>query len=284
MAHNKDTITFEEVIELVKNYIHDTESLEHIERAYQLALSKHKGQYRKSGEAYIIHPLNVVKILTEIHADKETLEAGLLHDVLEDCDCTYEEMEEIVGPVVTKLVDGVTKISKLHFSTENEYLVEYYKKIIVGMSEDVRVIIVKLADRLHNMRTLWALPHEKQVKKANESLEILAPLAHHLGIHKLKSELEDLALRYLKPEVFYDIAERLNKTKLERDRCVALMMDEVKEILTEHNIAFEMKGRSKSIYSIYNKLNKGKKFNEIYDLLAMRILVDTTQEIGRAHV
>ncbi len=278
MAHNKDTITFEEVIELVKNYIHDTESLEHIERAYQLALSKHKGQYRKSGEAYIIHPLNVVKILTEIHADKETLEAGLLHDVLEDCDCTYEEMEEIVGPVVTKLVDGVTKISKLHFSTENEYLVEYYKKIIVGMSEDVRVIIVKLADRLHNMRTLWALPHEKQVKKANESLEILAPLAHHLGIHKLKSELEDLALRYLKPEVFYDIAERLNKTKLERDRCVALMMDEVKEILTEHNIAFEMKGRSKSIYSIYNKLNKGKKFNEIYDLLAMRILVDTTQE------
>lgn len=278
MAHNKDIITFEEVIELVKNYIHDTESLEHIERAYQLALSKHKGQYRKSGEAYIIHPLNVVKILTEIHADKETLEAGLLHDVLEDCDCTYEEMEEIVGPVVTKLVDGVTKISKLHFSTENEYLVEYYKKIIVGMSEDVRVIIVKLADRLHNMRTLWALPHEKQVKKANESLEILAPLAHHLGIHKLKSELEDLALRYLKPEVFYDIAERLNKTKLERDRCVALMMDEVKEILTEHNIAFEMKGRSKSIYSIYNKLNKGKKFNEIYDLLAMRILVDTTQE------
>lgn len=278
MAHDKDTITFDEVKCLIKTYITDDESLSEIEKAYQLALFYHKGQYRKSGEAYIIHPLNVAKILTEIHADKETLEAGLLHDVLEDCNCTYEEMEKVVGSVVTKLVDGVTKISKLHFSTENEYLVEYYKKIIVGMSEDVRVIIVKLADRLHNMRTLWALPREKQIKKANESLEILAPLAHHLGIHKLKSELEDLALRYLKPEIFYDIAERLNKTKLERDRCVYKMMEEVKEILTEHNIAFEMKGRSKSIYSIYNKLNKGKKFNEIYDLLAMRIIVDTPQE------
>lgn len=278
MAHTKDTITFDDVLKCVKTYITDKEELSNIKRAYSLAEKKHNGQYRKSGEAYIIHPLNVAKILTEIHADSETLQAGLLHDVLEDCDCTEEEMEEVVGRVVTNLVDGVTKLAKLHFSTENEYLIEYYKKIIVGMSEDVRVIIVKLADRLHNMRTLWALPREKQIKKANESMEILAPLAHHLGIHKIKSELEDLALRYLKPDIFYDIAEKLNKTKLERDNTVFLMMDEVKNILTEHNISFEMKGRSKSIYSIYNKLDKGKKFSEIYDLLAMRILVSTKQE------
>ena len=278
MSHSKDKITFDEVMELVKAYITDPKEIENVEKAYNLALEKHNGQYRKSGEAYIIHPLNVTKILTTVYADSETLQAGLLHDVLEDCDCSREEMESIVGPTVTKLVEGVTKLSRLHFSTENEYLIEYYKKIIVGMSEDVRVIIVKLADRLHNMRTLWALPAEKQVKKANESLEILAPIAHHLGIHKIKSELEDLSLRYLKPDVFYDIAEKLNKTKLERDRTVQEMMEEVKDILTEHNIPFEMKGRSKSIYSIYNKLNKGKKFSEIYDLLAMRILVNTKQE------
>ena len=278
MSHSKDIITFEDVMKCIKTYITDKNELQKIETAYNLATTKHEGQYRKSGEAYIIHPLNVAKILTEIHADSETLQAGLLHDVLEDCDCTYEEMEKIVGSVTTKLVEGVTKLSKLHFSTENEYLIEYYKKIIIGMSEDVRVIIVKLADRIHNMRTLWALPHEKQIKKANESLEILAPIAHHLGIHKMKSELEDLALRYLKPEIFYDIAEKLNKTKLQRDQTVRLMMDEVKETLTEHNITFEMKGRSKSIYSIYNKLNNGKKFNEIYDLLAMRILLNTKQE------
>ena len=278
MAHSKDKITFDEVIEEVKTYITNEEELKKIEKAYQLALSKHEGQYRKSGEAYIIHPLNVAKILTTIYADSQTIQAGLLHDVLEDCDCTDEEMESIVGSEVTKLVEGVTKLSRLHFSTENEYLIEYYKKIIVGMSEDVRVIIIKLADRLHNMRTLWALPDEKKIKKANESLEILAPIAHHLGIHKIKSELEDLALRYLKPEVFYDIAEKLNKTKLERDQTVHQMMEEVNDLLTEHNITFEMKGRSKSIYSIYNKLDKGKKFGEIYDLLAMRILVHTKQE------
>ena len=187
-------------------------------------------------------------------------------------------MEELFGLEVTKLVQGVTKLSKIHFSTENEYLIDYYKKIIVGISEDVRVIIIKLADRLHNMRTLWALPEAKQKIKAKESLEILAPIAHHLGIHKIKSELEDLSLRYLKPDVFYDIAEKLNKTKLERDKTVYEMMNEVTSLLTEHNIVHEIKGRSKSIYSIYNKLNKGKKFSDIYDLLALRILVNTEQE------
>ena len=201
-----------------------------------------------------------------------------MHDVLEDTDCTKEEMEKEFGSEVTKLVLGVTKLSKIHFSTENDYLIDYYKKIIVGISEDVRAIIVKLADRLHNMRTLWALPTEKQHKIAKESLEILAPIAHHLGIHKIKSELEDLSLRYLKPEIFYDIAEKLNNTKLERDKTVMEMMTEVTNLLTNHEIVHEIKGRSKSIYSIYNKLNKGKKFSDIYDLLGLRILVNTEQE------
>lgn len=278
MAHSRDIITFNEVLEATRSYITNDNEIELIKTSYNLANNKHNGQYRKSKEPYIIHPLNVALILTTIYADYETICAALLHDVLEDCDCTRDEMESQVGNNITKLVEGVTKLSKLHFSTENEYLIEYYKKIIVGMSEDVRVIIIKLADRLHNMRTLWALPEKKQKQKAKESLEILAPIAHHLGIHKIKSELEDLSLRYLKSDVFYDIAEKLSKTKLEREKTVNEMQQSVSDLLTEHNIVHEIKGRAKSIYSIYNKLNKGKKFNEIYDLLALRILVDTKQE------
>lgn len=270
--------TIDELLEKASVYIPEEENIKLIKEAYDFADSKHKGQFRKSGEGYIIHPLNVALILTTIYSDTQTIMAGLLHDVLEDCDCTREEMEERFGREVTNLVYGVTKLGRINFSTENEYLIEYYKKIIVGMSEDVRVIIIKLADRLHNMRTLWALSEEKQKKIAKETEEILAPIAHHLGIHKIKSELEDLSLRYLKPDVFYDIAERLNKTKIERDNSVQEMLQNVTELLTEHNIPHEIKGRAKSIYSIYNKLDKGKKFSDIFDLLALRILVDTEQE------
>ena len=270
--------TIEDLIEKASVYIPEEENLEKIRRAYQFASLSHQGQYRKSGEAYIIHPLNTAIILTTVYADTDTIIAGLLHDTIEDCDVTKEELEEMFGKTVANLVYGVSKLGRINFSTENEYLIDYYKKIIVGMSEDVRVIIVKLADRLHNMRTLYALPKEKQKKIAKETREILAPIAHHLGIHKIKSELEDLSLRYLKPDVFYDIAEKLDQTKLERDNTVNEMMQEVTNLLTEHNIPHEIKGRAKSIYSIYNKLNKGKKFSDIYDLLALRILVDTEQE------
>lgn len=270
--------TIEDLIEKASVYIPEEENLEKIRRAYQFAESSHKGQYRKSGEPYILHPLNTAIILTTVYADTDTLIAGLLHDTIEDCGVEKEELAELFGSTVANLVYGVSKLGRIHFSTENEYLIEYYKKIIVGMSEDVRVIIVKLADRLHNMRTLYALSTEKQKKIAKETLEILAPIAHHLGIHKIKSELEDLSLRYLKPDVFYDIAERLDKTKLERDNTVNDMMHLVAELLNEHNIPHEIKGRAKSIYSIYNKLNKGKKFSDIYDLLALRILVHTEQE------
>ena len=278
LSKTKDNITIEDIIEKVEAYTDDTNEIEVIKKAYLFAKEKHEGQFRKSGEPYVVHPMNVALILTTVYADYETISAGFLHDVLEDCDCTPEEMEEEFGKNITRLVQGVTKLSKINFSTENDYLIDYYKKIIVGMSEDVRVIIVKLADRLHNMRTLWAIPRETQKKKAKEALEILAPIAHHLGIHKIKSELEDLALRYLKPDVFYDIAEKLNKTKIERDNTVYDMQREVSDLLTEHHIVHEIKGRAKSIYSIYNKLDKGKKFSDIYDLLALRILVNTEQE------
>ncbi len=277
MSKNKE-YTIDDLIEKASVYIPEEENLNKIKDAYQFADICHGGQYRKSGEPYIIHPLNTAIILTTVYADTDTLIAGLLHDTIEDCGIEKEELEEKFGKIVANLVYGVSKLGRIHFSTENEYLIDYYKKIIVGMSEDVRVIIVKLADRLHNMRTLYALPIEKQKKIAKETLEILAPIAHHLGIHKIKSELEDLSLRYLKPDVFYDIAEKLDKTKLERDNTVNDMMNLVTDLLNEHNIPHEIKGRAKSIYSIYNKLNKGRKFSDIYDLLALRILVNTEQE------
>ena len=184
----KEDYTIDDLLEKFQKYQPNEEDLKKIKEAYVFAEKCHRGQFRKSGEEYIIHPLNVAIILTEIYADKETIMAALMHDVIEDCDVEKEEIEEKFGKEVAYLVYGVSKLGRINFSTENEYLIDYYKKIIVGMSEDVRVIIVKLADRLHNMRTLWALPENKQKKIAKETMEILAPLAHHLGIHNVKSQ------------------------------------------------------------------------------------------------
>ena len=278
MMENGTDITIENLLQKAKNYITSEEELLKIKSAYNYASSKHSGQLRASGESYIVHPLATAIILTSVYADASTICAGLLHDVIEDCDTPKSEIEENFGEEIANLVYGVSKISKIHFSTENEALIEYYKKIIVGMSEDVRVIIIKLADRLHNMRTLWALSPEKQKKKAKETLEILTPIAHHLGIYKIKSEMEDLCLRYLKPNVFFDITEKLNNTKLERDEAVNSMLSSVSTLLSEHGIKHEIKGRSKSIYSIYRKLETGRKFSDIYDLLALRVFVDTEQD------
>ena len=274
---NNKAITFDDLKIEVEKYLTKKE-LKEIEKAYNYAYEMHKGQYRKTGEEYIIHPLYVAYILTTIMADKDTIIAGLLHDVIEDTETSREDVKEMFGESVANLVDGVTKINSINVSTENEYLTGYYKKIIVGMSEDVRVIIIKLADRLHNMRTLYALPHDRQKRKAKETLEILAPIAHRLGMHKIKSELEDLSLKYLKPEAYRDVVEKLNHTKSERETYVKKMMDEVSALLRQNNIKHEIKGRAKSIYSIYKKLDKGRSFNDIYDLLAIRILVDKEQE------
>ena len=278
MSKKTLNITIDDLVNKFKLYNGSTEDEDLIRKAYAYAEDKHFGQKRISGDDYILHPLNVAMILTDISADAKCLAAALLHDTIEDSDATKEEIEELFGSEVALLVDGVTKINKINFTSDSEASAAYQRKILVGLSEDVRVIIIKLADRLHNMRTIDVLSEAKQKKKAKETLEILTPVAHRLGISKLKSELEDLSLRYLKPDAYFDIVEKLNQKKTERDEAVNKMLNEVSQLLNEHNIPHEIKGRSKSIYSIYNKMSKGKRFDDIYDILALRVFVDTEQE------
>ena len=278
MSTKTINLTIEDLIEKFKKYNDNAEDIDLIKRAYQYAEKKHFGQKRISGDDYILHPLNVALILTDISADAPCMAAALLHDTIEDSDATKEEIEKLFGKEVALLVDGVTKINKLNFTSDSEASAANQRKILVGLSEDPRVIIIKLADRLHNMRTINVLSVEKQKKKARETLEILTPVAHRLGIYKIKSELEDLSLRYLKPDAYFDIVEKLNQKKTLRDEAVSKMISEVSTLLNEHNIPHEIKGRSKSIYSIYNKMAKGKRFDDIYDILALRVFVDTEQD------
>ena len=278
MSKDMKDITFETLLKKIKEYITEKEELDIIRKAYMFAFEKHFGKKRLTGEDYITHPLSVAYILTEIHADYQTICAALLHDVIEDCDVTKEEINEIFGHEIGLLVDGVTKINRLNFSGDNEAVIANHRKILVGLSEDVRVIIIKLADRLHNMRTLWVIPEDKQKEKAKETLDILTPIAHRLGIGEIKSELEDLSLRYYKPDIYFEIVEKLNQSKVEREELVDKMKKDVSTLLNEHEIKHEIKGRAKSIYSIYKKMDKGKKFSDIYDLLAMRVYVDTEAE------
>lgn len=273
--------TFEDLQKIIEKYI-KVEDIIIIKKAYEFAKEKHMGQKRLTGEDYIIHPLQVAYILGEIHADTSTICAALLHDTMEDCEVTKDELLSLFGEEVTKLVESITKINKLNFSGDTDAMIANQRKILVGMTEDVRVIILKLADRLHNMRTLWALPEKRQKENAKETLDIFTPIAHRLGINSIKSELEDLSLRYLKPEVYYQIVEKLNKTKTERDQYIIEMKETVSHLLNEHGIKHEIKGRSKSIYSIYKKLDKGKAFHEIYDLLALRVFVNTEEECYQA--
>ena len=278
MNEKEQELTIENLIDKVKSYNQNEKDLKLIQDAYDYAYKKHFGVKRISGDDYISHPLNVAYILTDINADAQCLAAALLHDTIEDTDSTFKEIKELFGYEVASLVDGVTKINRLHFSNAGEQMAANQRKILVGLSEDVRVIIIKLADRLHNMRTLYVMPEEKQKKKSKETLEILTPVADRLGINKIKSELEDLSLRYLKPNVYFDIVEKLNTKKTEMDDDVKKMLLEVSNLLKNHHIKHEIFGRSKSIYSIYKKLDKGKKFNDIYDILALRVLVETEQE------
>ena len=284
--HIRD-LTYGKFIERVEEYIFDEEELSVIKKAYEFASEKHFGQKRLTGEDYIIHPLNVAYILTGIKADFETLSAALLHDVVEDCNVSINVIEKKFGPNIKVLVDGVTKISKLKFSHDNELTINNQRKILVGLSEDVRVIIIKLADRLNNLQTLYVHSDVKQKKIARETLDILTPIAGRLGINSLKQQLEEYCLRYLKPDEYYDIVEKLNASKTERDNSVAKMIESVSDLLNKHGIKHKIKGRSKSIYSIYKKLSKGKRFSDIYDLLALRIYVDTEadcyQTLGIIH-
>lgn len=271
-------ITFDDLLNQVKTYIVQEDELKKIENAYLFAKDVHEGEEKITDVPYIVHPLNVALILASIEADSSTICAALLHDVINNENCTLDDLVKNFDEEVVSLVKGVTKINQLKFNSLNDSIVENYKKIIVGLSEDVRILIIKLADRLHNMRILWAYDEEYQKKKAYETLEILTPIAHRLGINKIKSELEDLSLRYYKPDAYFSIVEQLNQTKVERDNCVNDMINDVSELLNSFNIKHKIKGRAKSIYSIYKKLDRGKRFNDIYDLYALRVFVDTEQD------
>lgn len=268
MTKIKNDYKIEEIIALVNSYNKDNIDL--INKCNEYAsklLDKDKLQ----------DAINVSYILTTVQADAETIGANILSYLLLNNLVKRNELEKDFEFNIVKLASNINKLKNISLSTENDYLIEYYKKVIVGMTEDVRVIIVALADRVYLMHNLSDDENENK-RIAKETLEIFAPLAHHLGVYKLKSELEDMSLRYLKPEVYYDIVEKLNGTKTERDNIINEMMMEVSNLLTEHNIIHEIKGRSKSIYSIYNKLDKGRKFSDIYDLLAIRILVKEESE------
>ena len=278
-----DTITFDELIPSLSK----RDDFETIKRAYEYAFNEHKGMKRLTGDDFITHPLEVTKILMELNVDDTTIIASLLHEVINNGSKTYEDLVEDFGEDIAKIVLSVSKINKLELPDNNESSVIYLRKILVGLAEDVRVLYIKLADRLHNMRTNWAINPQKQKQKAEETMSVLVPIAHRLGINSIKSELENLSLYYLKPDVYNDILEKLNETVDELNDCLEEMKESLIELLTDAGIKFEIKGRVKSVYSIYNKLSNGKEWNKIYDILALRIFVNEESEcyqvIGLIH-
>ncbi len=279
----KDSITFQSLEDNLKN----RENYEEIKKAYLYALNEHKDMVRLTGDPYITHPLEVVKILLDLNVDDTTIIAAFLHEVINNGNSTYKDIEDNFGKEVATIVQSISKINKLELPDNNESSIIYLRKILVGLAEDVRVLYIKLADRLHNMRTNWAINPQKQKQKAQETLDILVPIAHRLGINSIKSELENLSLYYLKPDVYNDILEKLNDTVDELNEYLEEMKESIIELLTDAGIKFQIKGRVKSVYSIYNKLNNGKKWDNIYDILALRVFVDTEsdcyQVIGLIH-
>ena len=263
----------------VRSY-HPSDDLSMIEKAYEVAKEQHKDQKRKSGEPYIIHPLCVAIILSDLEMDKETIAAGLLHDVVEDTGMSLKQVEEMFNPDVAVLVDGVTKLTQLNLNTDKvELQAENLRKMFVSMAKDIRVIIIKLADRLHNLRTLEYQSPEKRKEKARESLEIYSPLADRLGISKIKIEMDDLSLKYLEPEVYYDLAEKVHFKREVREERIDKIVQEVREHIEESGIRANIKGRIKHFFSIYKKMvNQNKTIDQIYDLFAIRIIVDTVKD------
>ena len=272
-------VLYRELISSVKNY-HPSDSVHMIEKAYEIASKAHEGQVRKSGEPYIIHPLCVAIILADLELDKETIVAGILHDVVEDTVMTEEELTELFGSEVALLVDGVTKLGQLNYSSDKlEVQAENLRKMFLAMAKDIRVILIKLADRLHNMRTLKYMPERKQKEKARETMDIYAPIAQRLGISKVKVELDDLSLKYLKPEVYYDLVDKIAVRKSEREKFIHEIVDEVKSHMVKAKIDAQVDGRVKHFFSIYKKMvNQDKTLDQIYDLFAVRIIVDTVKD------
>lgn len=280
-------ITIEKLIDKIKSVNPDANT-ELVEKAYEYAKEMHGDQKRESGEPYISHPLEVAYILADMQLDSEAIAAGLLHDVIEDTKSDYSEVAARFGDNVAMLVEGVTKLDKIQFTNKEEQQIESLRKMFLAMAKDIRVILIKLADRLHNMRTLKNVSPEKQRLKARETLEVYAPLAHRLGISTIKSELEDLALRHLDSVAYYEIAESIKKKKSEREQYISDIIKTISEKLREMNIEFQISGRAKSIYSIFRKMYaQNKSIDEIYDLFAVRVIVNTINEcyavLGMVH-
>lgn len=278
-------LTLDDLLDNVKKY--DEEGVNEVAKAYHYAEELHKDQYRQSGEPYISHPLNVAYILSEMHADTDTICAGLLHDTLEDTNTTKEAIAEDFNKEVANLVDGVTKISKLNFSSKQDQNMANTRKIITGLTEDVRIIIIKLADRLHNMRTLEYKSEFKQKENSMETMDIFVPLAYYIGSYRIKSELEDISLRYLYPEKYKRIEDIKLRIEDDSKKCLQEMFKTINGILSDKNIPHEIKIRTKNIYGIYKRLEQGHKISDIHDLLALKIMVDNIancyQTLGLIH-
>ncbi|OUQ60641.1 (p)ppGpp synthetase [Tyzzerella sp. An114] len=251
-----------------------------VEKAYKLAVDAHKEQKRRSGEPYIIHPLKVAYILAELELDMESIVAGILHDTIEDTPYTFDDIKNLFSEEIANLVDGVTKLSKLSYSASKEEIqAENYRKMFLAMAKDIRVILIKLADRLHNMRTLNYMTEAKQREKAQETMDIYAPLAHRLGISKIRTEMEDLCFKYLNPHEYYDLAEKIERKKTEREAFVKRIVTDVKAKMDEAGIKGKVDGRSKHFFSIYKKMvNQNKTIDQIYDLFAIRAIVDNVKD------
>jgi len=274
----KGPVTIEDIIKAFKEY-QPYENPVLIRKAYDLAHAAHAGQKRVSGEEYIIHPLSVAQILTDLHMDDVTIAAALLHDVVEDTTYTQEQMKELFGEEVAMLIDGVTKLGRIEYKSKEEQQLENYRKLFLAMAKDIRVILIKLADRLHNMRTLKFMREDKQKRIARETIEIYAPLANRLGISNIKWELEDLCLRYLEPEKYYDLVESVKQKRKERQVFIDESIKQIREQLEKANMNAEIKGRAKHFYSIYRKMKRDKKdISEIYDLSAVRVLVESVKD------
>ena len=267
-----------EYIEKIQS-INKNIDIEKLKKAYVYSKNAHEGQLRKSGEPFFIHPLAVSLIVAELEVDSDTIVACLLHDTIEDTDVDFENIEEEFGHSVAQLVDGVTKLTKMHYETKKEIQVVNLRKMFLAMAKDIRVILIKLVDRLHNMRTLKYQSEAKKQEKALETLEIYVPIAHRLGIFKIKGELEDLCLLYLEPEIYYDLSSKMNKKLSERKSYIDSVISQISESLDETHMSYEIYGRPKNFYSIYKKLKyQNKEFSEIYDITAIRILVDSVKD------
>ena len=271
-------MSIEKLLKNVAVYNNSIDDMVMIMKAYNYADTMHKGQIRESGEKYITHPLNVAYILSEMHADCDTLCAGLLHDTLEDTKATKEELEILFNPDVAMLVDGVTKISKLNFSSKSERESANMRKIINGITEDVRIIIIKLADRLHNMRTLEYKTPFKQKENSVETLDIFVPLAYYIGAYRIKESLEDISFKYLKPDEYKKIEDDLNNISVTYNDCLLEMLNTIDSILNDDSISHDIKVRTKNIYGIYRRFKQGYKFSEIYDLLALKVMVESIKD------